>query len=70
MIINTFTFSKGLIISIVYIVIILTFVKCNGSDTEDNKKPPVPDYGMYYDTIDTYNYFQIIINHLISLNIM
>jgi len=68
MMINTFKFSKGLIISIVYNVIILTFVKCDGSGTEDNN-PRVPDYGMYYDTIDTYNYFQIIINHLISLRL-
>lgn len=62
MMINTFKFSKGLIISITYIVIILTFVKCagsgtSGSDTEDNKKQPVPDFGTYYDSIDTYNYF-------------
>jgi len=73
--INTFKFLKGLIISIIYIVIILTFVKCvdsskSGSGTENNKKQHVPDYGKYYDTIDTYNYFQIIINHLVSLIIM
>lgn len=61
MMINTLTFSKGLIISIVYNVIILTLVKCDGSGTEDNNKPPVLDYDMHCNTIDTYNYFQIII---------
>ncbi|XP_050059704.1 uncharacterized protein LOC126550992 [Aphis gossypii] len=61
MMINTFKFSKGLIISITYIVIILTFVKCagsgtSGSDTEDNKKQPVPDFEP--GGVDDKNYFQ------------
>ncbi|XP_026813475.1 uncharacterized protein LOC113554027 isoform X2 [Rhopalosiphum maidis] len=56
MTINTFEFSKGIIIIIMYNMIILTSIKCNDFDIDDNLT--VPDYDTKLIVNDNNSYFE------------